>query len=140
MPTTAIAEKGLLVVARFLDGTILKGTTHDFAPNKTEFHLHLEGNERSRAVHVGVESLKALFFVRSFGGNSQRRDDYAFESVGSQGGRKIRVRFTDGEEIAGFTAAYSPRKQGFFLVPADSEGNNARVYILNRAVAKVEWL
>ena len=139
LPTNAIAEKGLLVVARFLDGTCLKGTTQDFAPNKTEFHLHEGGNEGSRAVTVSAESLKALFFVKSFEGNREHRDEYALDGGSGQGGRKIRVRFTDGEVMAGFTVGYNPHKQGFFLVPADQDGNNARVYVLNKAVAKVEW-
>ncbi len=43
MTTSPIAEKDRLVVVRFLDGRILKGTTQDFAPNKTEFHLYEGG-------------------------------------------------------------------------------------------------
>jgi hypothetical protein len=33
---------------------------------------------------------------------------------------------------------YNPGNQGFFLIPADPEGNNTRAYIVNAAVNKVE--
>jgi hypothetical protein len=138
MKTATMAEKGRMVVARFLDGRLLKGTIHDFAPNKQEFHLYEGGNERSRAVAVPAESLKALFFVKSYEGNKDHVD--SVEHQGGGQGRKIRVRFLDGEEMAGTTMGYSPQKQGFFLIPADAEGNNVRVYVLNSAVAKVEWV
>jgi hypothetical protein len=140
MATPASGEKGLLVVARFVDGRIIKGTTHDFAPSKAEFHLHMDGDERSHAVPVRQDSLKAVFFVKTFEGNKQHQVKYSFDKGGGQGGRKIRVRFMDGEEIAGFTLGYTPQKQGFFLVPADPDGNNERIYILNKAVSSVKWL
>ena len=139
MPIATIAEKGRLVVARFVDGRVLKGTTHDFAPNKTEFRLYERGDERSRAVAVSVGSLKAIFFVKSFEGDSSHQVNYSFERAGGQG-RKMRVRFNDGELMAGLTMGYNAKKQGFFLIPADPHGNNHRVYVLNSAVAKFEWL
>lgn len=138
MTTTTMAEKGRMVVARFLDGRLVKGTIHDFAPNKNEFHLYEGGDERSRAVAVRAESLKALFFVKSYEGNKDHVE--STERRGGGQGRKIRVRFLDGEEMAGTTMGYSPAKQGFFLIPADAESNNQRIYVLNSAVAKVEWV
>jgi hypothetical protein len=139
MTTPTMAEKGRMVVARFLDGKVLKGTIHDFAPNKEELHLYKGGDERSPAVTVRTESLKALFFVKDFVGNKQHQTDNSFESATGQG-RKIRVRFLDGEEMAGFTMGYSPQKQGFFMIPADADCNNARVYVFKSAVVGVEWV
>lgn len=139
MTTTTMADKGRLVVARFTDGRVIKGTTHDFAPNKTEFHLYEGGDERTRAVALSTASLKAVFFVKSFQGNRHHKVDNSFRAASGQG-RKIKVTFLDGEEMAGLTMGYSPDKPGFFLVPADPKSNNARVYVLNAAVAKVEWV
>ncbi len=138
MTTGTMAETGRMVVAHFVDGKLLKGTIHDFAPNKKEFHLYVGGNERSEAVAVQADSLKALFFVKSYDGDTYHRRAYSFENVKGQG-RKIQVRFEDGEEIAGYTMGYTPQKKGFFLIPADPDSNNARVYILNAAVAEVKW-
>jgi len=139
MQETPTTGKAVLVVARFLDGRTLKGTTHDFAPNKAEFHLHEEGADRSGVVKVVAADLKAIFFVRSYEGDPTHHDTYSFEDTGGQGGRRIRIRFVDGETMAGFTMGYNARKQGFFLVPADPGGNNERVYVLNAAVSGVEW-
>ena len=139
MTTSPIAQNGRKVVVRFLDGRTLKGTTQNFAPNKTEFHLYEGGDESSRAIVIRTESLKALFFVKSYVGDRHRRDDNTFRRASGHG-RKIRVRFLDGEEIAGFTMGYSPQKHAFFLVPTDPDANNARVYIFKSAVAEVELL
>ena len=139
MTTITAAEKGRMVVAHFLDGKLLKGTIHDFAPNKETFHLYEGGDERSEAVAVPAAALKALFFVRSFEGDADHRRSNTFADVRGQG-RKMLVCFHDGEEMAGFTMGYSPQKQGFFLIPVDPDSNNARVYVLNAAVAHVKWV
>lgn len=138
-PVAAETEKGRMVVARFLDGRLLKGTIHDFAPNKDVFHLYEGGDERSEAVPIRADRLKALFFVKTFEGDAEHRHDNSFAEAAGQG-RKMMVRFLDGEVIAGFTMGYSRQKQGFFLIPADSAGNNARVFVLNRAVAAIRWV
>jgi hypothetical protein len=140
MTTSAAPEQARMVVARFLDGRTLKGTTHDFAPNRNEFHVYEEGNERTRAVPVSTGELKAVFFVRSYEGDDQREDRNDLVLAKQTQGRKLEVRFADGEVITGVTMGYSPAKPGFFLIPADPDGNNVRVYVLNQAVASVRWL
>ena len=125
-----------LVVARFLDGRTLKGTTRDFGPNKPQFHLFPWGEESDKPLDIVIGALKAVFFVKSYEGNSAYDEDNSFEKAQGQG-RKLVVHFKDGETIAGFTMGYSPKNQGFFLIPADSESNNARIYIVNVAVNKV---
>jgi len=134
------AEKGRMVVAHFLDGRVLKGTIHDFTPNKTEYHLYEGGQEQRHAVPVNAGSLKALFFVKSFEGDPSHETDDNFRGTGAHGGRKMRVRFVDGEVLTGSTMGYNPQKPGFFLIPADPDDNNERIYIMNAAVAEVNWL
>lgn len=138
MTTATTAEQGRMVVAHFLDGRLLKGTIHDFAPNKECFHLYEGGDERSEATAVRADALKALFFVKTYAGEAGRHRNNSFEGASGQG-RRMKVRFADGEELAGFTVGYSKAKQGFFLIPADPASNNARVYVLNAAVAEVSW-
>jgi hypothetical protein len=129
---------GSSVVARFLDGRVLKGTTHDFAPQKPFFHLSIWGEPNAKAITVPIGALKALFFVKSYQGDPKRIDDNDLASARGQG-RKVMVTFNDGEVICGFTSAYSKDKAGFFLIPADAKGNNARVFVLTAAVRKVLW-
>ena len=129
---------GSSVVARFLDGRVLKGTTHDFAPHKPIFHLAVWGEPSAKAITVPLGALKALFFVRSYEGDAKRVDDLDLANAKGQG-RRLAVTFADGETICGFTSAYSKDKSGFFVIPADPNGNNARVFVLAAAVKKIEW-
>ena len=87
------------VVARFKDGSILKGKTNDFFPNKTTFHLETLNGETKQ---IEVEKLKAFFLVKDFEGNKSYDEDYKDEISGT--GRKIMVKFSDGESIIAFIA------------------------------------
>jgi hypothetical protein len=127
---------GSSVVARFMDGRVLKGTTHDFAPHKPIFHLSIWGEPNAKAITVPIGALKALFFVRSYEGDPKRIDDNNLAHAKGQG-RKVMVTFNDGETICGFTSAYSKDKPGFFVTPADPKGNNTRVFVLTAGVRKV---
>jgi hypothetical protein len=44
-------------------------------------------------------------------------------------GRKIGVVFKDGEVLVGTTQGYDRSRPGFFVVPADAESNDERVYV-----------
>jgi hypothetical protein len=129
---------GSAVVARFVDGRVLKGTTHDFAPHKASFHLTLADDPTARALAIPLGALKALFFVRTYDGDPKRVEGFDFEKAKGQG-RKIIVTFVDGEVVSGFTTGYAKDKQGFFVIPVDPNSNNARVYAVTAAVKKVEW-
>ena len=133
-----VKTSGSSVVARFVDGRVLKGTTHDFAAQKPIFHLSIWGDPTARAIPIPIGALKALFFVRSFEGDPKHVDDLDIGKAKGPG-RRIVVTFTDGEKIVGLTAGYSKDKQGFFVIPVDQNANNARVFVVTEAVKKVEW-
>ena len=123
------------VVIKFKDNTIQKGKTSDFFPNKSNFHLEEMSGE---IVEINVEKLKAVFFVKDFKGDKSRKDTYKDEIAG--GGRKIKVKFFDGETVIGYTLGYSPDRQGFYMTPADLKGNNERIFVVKSATEKVEFL
>lgn len=129
----------LLVVARFLDGNVLKGTTRDFSPHRPEFHLHPQGDARGAALKIAVADLKAVFFVRSLEGHSEHAEPHRFLGNPAQG-RRVLVTFQDGEVIAGSTVGYAPNRPGFFLVPGDPESNNLRAFVVASSVSKVEFV
>ena len=81
------------VVARFKDGSIMKGKTNDFFPNKTSFHLETLNGETQQ---IEVEQLKAFFLVKDFEGNKNYDEDYQDEISGT--GRKIMVKFSITDE------------------------------------------
>jgi hypothetical protein len=124
------------VAIRFKDGRVLKGSTHDFMPGKPLFHIHADGSPQ--AVEITVEDLKAVFFVKDFVGHSDYSDVKEFpEKLPTSKGRKIAVLFKDGELITGFTLAYDPKRPGFFMMPADENSNNERIYVVKSAVKDV---
>ncbi len=123
------------IVVKFKDNTVAKGKTSDFFPNKTQFHLEEMNGE---IVEISIEDLKAVFFVKDFKGNKNHDDNYNDEIAA--GGRKIKVRFFDGETVVGYTLGYSPDRQGFYLSPADLQGNNERIFVVKSATEKIELL
>jgi hypothetical protein len=128
------------VVARFKDGTSLKGYTHDFTPAKDSFHLTLEGGSPAGEVRVvQVSDLKAVFFVKSLEGDSGYREKKTFREAPDANlqGIKIRVEFEDGEVISGVSLGYNKRKPGFFVLPVDRRSNNERIYVVAAAVKNV---
>ena len=123
------------VVVKFKDNTVKKGTTNDLFPNKNQFHLEEMNGE---IVEISIEDLKAVFFVKDFDGNKLHQKNYSDEIGGA--GKRIKVRFLDGETIIGYTSGYSPDRQGFYLTPADVQGNNERVFIVSSATEKARFL
>jgi len=127
-----------LVVARYLDGRVLKGVTRDFSPNRPIFHVDLErGGE---VVELRFKQLKALFFVKEFAGNQERRDVRGFIAGPSETaqGKKLAVRFKDGELLCGYSLSYSTDRDGFFMFPSDFGSNNLRVYVVSSSTVEVK--
>lgn len=125
------------IVARFTDGRVVKGRTQDFSPLKDTFHIHQDMEEGGGAVLVERAALKALFFVKTFEGDSEHIEKLGFEGARGQG-RKMLVTFTDGESLTGFTMGYSKDRPGFFLFPTDPESNNERIFVILKSVAAIE--
>jgi hypothetical protein len=123
------------IVAKCKDNTMKKGTTRDFFPNKTHFHLEKMNGE---VLEISIEDLKAVFFVKDFEGEKTHQDSYDDNITG--GGKKIKVSFSDGEKVVGYTLGYSPDRQGFFLTPADLQSNNDRIFVVKSATEKIEFL
>ena len=128
-----------MVVARYLDGRVLKGVTQDFSPNRGIFHVHPDGAGHD-AVELRFKQLKALFFVSSFEGDPDRVDVRGFVDgpPETQKGKKIAVRFRDGELLCGYTLSWTPEREGFFVFPADTASNNQRVFVISAATMEVK--
>jgi hypothetical protein len=130
-----------LVVAHYMDGRLIKGYTHDFSPAKTVFHITSEEEEDRGTIHeVVTAELKALFFVKTLDGRLDYKEKKKFEEVdtSSHRGMKIKLVFADGETMRGVSLGFNRNKKGFFLIPADPDSNNKRVYIILDAVIDVK--
>jgi hypothetical protein len=126
------------VVVHYLNGKLVKGTTQDFFPNRPVFHIQpLDGGA---AHEVRARDVKAVFFVRDYEGNHARRDLRGFVAAPAETsqGKKIAVRFKDGELLCGYSLSYSPERLGFFMFPADPGSNNLRVFVLKTSTQEVK--
>ena len=129
------------VVARYADGRIVKGVTADFSPAKDTFHVSVATEQAgAKSVEIHTKDLKALFFVKDFGGNPQHVERNEFDPSHPPAGRRIRVVFRDGEILVGTTTGYQPGRPGFFLVPADASSNNERCYVVAAATQEISFL
>ena len=126
------------VVARYSDGRIVKGYTNDFFPKKTVFHV---GNGPSdKGVQIQVNDLKALFFVKDFEGNPEYDEHKTFVEGQAAQGRKVLVTFHDGETLTDSVLGYDTNRPGFFLIPADKDSNNMRVFVVQAAVDQFKFV
>jgi len=129
------------VVVRYADGRILKGFTEDFLPTNPSFHVRLFNPETSEdSVEILVKDLKAVFFVREFLGDPNYMERKEFLEGAKVIGKGLEIIFKDGELIVGSSLNYDPERPGFFLSPADPQGNNLGIFVVSQAVRKVRYL
>jgi hypothetical protein len=127
-------------VVHYKDGRILKGLTREFLPHRETFDLSLTDDPEAEVVEVWAPDLKAVFFVKDLAGNSRREDSREFDPSQPVVGRKVSVRFQDGELLVGTTESYDAGRKGFFLVPADAHSNIERCYVVVAATQEITFL
>jgi len=130
------------MVVHFQDGQIVKGNSHDFFPNKDVFHINLLDQPPSeKPMEISVSQLKAIFFVKDFWGQKERKKRKGF-AVGEKSayGKKVIVQFKDKEQLYGFTQGYSATRPGFFLFPAEPQSNNEKIFVVRSFVTKIEFV
>ena len=125
------------IVVHYKNGSVIKGTTHDFVPEKPKFHFTHQDN---RIEEIDTETAKAIFFVKNFEGNKDRQEKKDFSGINPSSirGLKIKVTFMDNETIIGSTMGYNKQRKGFFILPIDPECNNIRVYVVASALKDVK--
>jgi hypothetical protein len=138
MDTDRQPGETMRVVVHLNDGRLLKGTTQDFFPNRPSFHL--QPREGGEAVDIKCAATKAVFFVKTFEGDPQRRDLRGFIDAPAETtrGKKVAVRFRDGELLCGYSLSYLPDRAGFFMFPADTGSNNLRIYVVTSSAKEIK--
>lgn len=135
------SRAALRVIARALDGRLMRGYTGDFDRSRPFFHITPAGEAHgSQAPKVHFKDLKAVFFVRDFEGKiagrelPPPREDRRFSIE-----KAVRVEFVDGEVVIGKTLTYeeSDKVHGFFIIPVDPTGNNERIFVVNSSVKRI---
>ncbi|MGD9552208.1 MAG: hypothetical protein AB7V60_03765 [Candidatus Caldatribacteriota bacterium] len=134
---------GKKIVVKYHDGNIIKGYTTDFNPSRDFFHIYPIKESlnivQEESVEIKLNSIKAVFFVKSFEGNKNYKKVRTFEGYtsGPPSQRKIIVIFKDGENFYGTTHSYDPERTGFFVYPIDEQDNNDRVFVPRSSLEKV---
>jgi len=148
-PTESLSS-GDQAVLHVRGGKLLKGLLTDFTPTAEKVHLQPESDTAQSPIEVQVADLKAIYYVRSFAGNREHKKKRYFGAMEGKG-KRIMVRFRDGEILCGFIEGELPWKdgfltspdpslKGFFMQPADPDGNNTKVFVVTTAVEDVRRL
>lgn len=128
-----MSAKGALIVARRLDGGLAKGHAVSFEPGA---EVALEA-ERGRAeVRIPAADLKAVFFVKDLEGDPRHEDSRSYRDSQPLG-RRVWIRFRDGEEIAGWSLSYRRGCEGFYVFPTDQDSNIEMAWVYSHAVRSV---
>lgn len=100
--------------------------------------LHLDPIDHGRAVSVPVDSLKALFFVKSFNGDPAYTETKFFNPEPKIEGLWVHITFEDGETTEGVVhnGVEILNEPGFLLKPPDPQSNNNAVYVMKTALAR----
>ena len=133
------------VVARYRNGTMIKGITYNFNPRRKSMNVisfkEEAGWEKVESTEVFFAHLKAVFFVKSLEGRKGRikaSEADLQEKLDSTRMTKVKVTFADGETLVGVTTGYSPDRIGFFVLPLEEDSNNIRIFVITDAVTNVE--
>ena len=112
------------VVIHTVEGQVKRGLLED--PELDAVVLGLAPQPGADPEVLQSEKVKAIFFMLGPG-----------EPPPTPAGKRVRVTFRDGRQIAGFSPDYSDQGAGFFMVPADTKTNTARIWVYRSAVKAV---
>lgn len=131
------------LVAHLKGGEVVKGYSRDFGPGSSHFHLLSLNEPIASSRRISVDDLKAAFLVKSWGrseGHVIRRYAFGVGGMKAEPGRRTLVRFQDGERIWGYALDQEAPEGGFWLVPADPDDNNLRVFVVHSSITALEFL
>jgi hypothetical protein len=112
------------VVLHTVDGQVKRGLLVDALLDAPELPLQSAG--AGAAELLPTEGIKAIFFMLAPG-----------EKAPAPEGKKVRVTFRDGRQVAGFSPDYQEGLSGFFMIPADTRTNTGRIWVYQAAVKTV---
>ncbi|WP_242355253.1 hypothetical protein [Anaeromyxobacter sp. SG64] len=112
------------VVVHMLEGTVKRGVIED--ADLAAPVLALASAPGAAADELPTEKMKAIFFMLPPG-----------EAPPPAEGKKVRVTFRDGRQVAGFGPDYREDGPGFFMLPGDTRTNTGRIWVYRAAVKDV---
>jgi hypothetical protein len=138
-----MGKSSFKVVAHLSGGKLVKGYTDTLPakdldtllknePVSIPREIAVRTVESGEPIAVPLESLKALFFVKTFEGSEDYKEIKFFEGHPPIEGMWVRVRFHDGETIEGIVrnSLHYLVDPGFLLKPPDPHSNNQILYVV----------
>ena len=128
------------VVARYLDGRLVKGETFDLDPAKPTCLIH--SPDRQSSITVTLSELKCLFIVRDHTGKPDYKETKSVDpgDPRARGARWLEMKFLDGEVVVGLSTNYAEGRPIFAAVPTDTQSNNIRILVNRGALESVTIL
>ncbi len=121
---TVLIEGTHRVVLHTVDGQVKRGLLVDALLDAPGLPLQPQGPGAPEL--IPADDIKAIFFMLAPG-----------EKAPAPEGKKVRVTFRDGRQVAGFSPDYQEGLVGFFMIPADTRTNTGRIWVYQSAVKQV---
>ncbi len=112
------------VVVHTVEGQVRRGLLEE--PDLGAPNLALAPQPGAAAEDVPTDKVKAIFFMLAPG-----------EQAPAATGKKVRVTFKDGRQVAGFSPDYAEDGPGFFMVPGDTRTNTGRIWVYRAAARAI---
>jgi hypothetical protein len=112
------------VVIHTLEGQVKRGVLADADLDAVVLGLAPQGPGEPEL--IPTEKVKAIFFMLGAG-----------EAAPPPAGKRVRVTFRDGRQVAGFSPDYREGGTGFFMIPADTRTHTGRIWVYQAAVRQV---
>ena len=109
------------VIVHTIEGQVKRGTIRDV--DLLDAVIPLEQGGSTAPEQIPAQRLKAIFFMTTPGARTL-----------PAGGQKVRVTFSDGRQVAGFSEDFQSEDPGFFVTPADTRTNTARIYVFRASI------
>jgi uncharacterized protein DUF6982 len=139
----------LKVVARGRSGDMVKGYLESVTDldkfrdtSLNAYEIRICPADSSTTSALKVDTLKAVFFVKSFDGNSDYREAQYFTEAPIYPGIWVRVRFFDQEVMEGImeNSIRSFMEPGLLITLPDAESNNEAAYVIKSALHELQIL
>ncbi len=112
------------VVVHTVEGQVKRGVLENADLDASL--LRLAANPGAPPESIAREKVKAIFFMLDTG-----------EKTPPAEGKRVRVTFNDGRQVAGFSPDYREEGIGFFMSPGDTRTNTGRIWVYRAAVRQV---
>ncbi|HEY8207693.1 MAG TPA: hypothetical protein VIG99_09445 [Myxococcaceae bacterium] len=112
------------VIIHTVEGQVKRGVIRNVDLMDQAIPLEQQAGFPPERIPIG--RVKAIFFMTQAG-----------VRLPAPSGEKIRVTFRDGRQVAGFSNDYKASDLGFFMVPADTRTNTARIYVFRSSVQAI---